>query len=64
MNVWDILILLAVAGMVGLAVLSLRKGKSSGCHGGGSCSCGCGSCAGCPGCAASQQNKKAKQGEQ
>lgn len=39
MNIWDILILLAVAGAAALAVRTLRGKKSS-----GGCSCGCGGC--------------------
>lgn len=37
MNLWDILILLAVAAMVLLAVRAMRNGRSG-------CNCGCGSC--------------------
>ena len=37
MNVWDILILLAVAGMVLLAVRAIRSGKAGGCHDCASC---------------------------
>ena len=33
MNLWDILILLAVAGLVYLAVRALRSGRSGACHG-------------------------------
>ena len=40
MNLWDILILLAVAGLVYLAVRAMRSGKSR-------CSCGCDSCTLC-----------------
>ena len=32
MNVWDILILLAVAGMLAAAII-IRTGKNKGCHG-------------------------------
>ena len=39
MNLWDVLILLLVAAAVLLALLSIRKGKTGGCHGG---------CSGCP----------------
>ena len=38
MNVWDILILLAVAGLLFLAVRTLRKSKAAGCSSCGSCS--------------------------
>ena len=44
MGLWDILILLAVGAMVGLAIRAMRSGRSGSCHGGGSCS---GNCAGC-----------------
>ena len=37
MNLWDVLILLAVGGAVLLAVRSVRKKKTG-------CSCGCGGC--------------------
>ena len=40
MNFWDILILLILAGVIVLALRTLRgKGKTGG------CSCGCGGCA-------------------
>lgn len=50
MNIWDILILLAVAAAVAGAIRVLRK---SGRRGG--CSCGCG---GCPGCGKEARNGK------
>ena len=51
MNLWDILILLAVGVMVLLAVRAIRSGNAGGCHGGAGCSCG-GSCDNCTqGCA-------------
>ena len=44
MNLWDILILLAVAGLAALGIfLHLRRKKS----GRDCCSCGCGSCTLC-----------------
>ena len=46
MNIWDILILLAVAGMLLLAVRAIRSGNAGGCHGGSGCSCG-GNCSAC-----------------
>ena len=39
MNVWDVLILLAVAGMIALAVRAIRGGKKR-----GGCGCGCEGC--------------------
>ena len=56
MNVWDILILLAVAAIVLAAVRQIRKPRS------GCCSTGCdGNCAGCggacPRCAQTEQQK-------
>ena len=54
MNLWDILILLAVGAMVLLAVRAIRKGRAGGCHGGAGCRCGggCGDCPrDCAGCA-------------
>ena len=49
MNLWDILILAAVAGMLLLAVRALRSGKAGGCHDYRSCSGDCAACAhGCP----------------
>ncbi len=49
MNLWDILILAAVAGMLLLAVRALRSGKAGGCHDCRSCSGDCAACAhGCP----------------
>ena len=44
MNVWDLLILLAVAGMVLLAVRAIRKGGAGSCHKGAGCGCGCEGC--------------------
>ena len=44
MNVWDILILLAVAGMVLLAVRAIRSGKAGGCHDCASCGGNCAAC--------------------
>ena len=45
MNVWDILILLAVAGALFLAVRGMRRARKSGkCCGCGACSCGCADC--------------------
>jgi len=41
MNLWDILILLAVAGAVILGLVRARGRRRSG---GSCCSCGCGSC--------------------
>ena len=32
MNLWDILILLAVAAMVVLAIRAIRSGRAGGCH--------------------------------
>jgi hypothetical protein len=43
MNLWDIIILLAVSGAVVLAVRSLRRGKKAGCC--GTCSCCASGCA-------------------
>ena len=40
MNIWDILILLILAGIIALALRALRGKKRS-----GGCSCGCGGCA-------------------
>ena len=51
MNVWDILILLLVAGLIGLALWQLRSRK-------GGCSCGCAACEtkkSCPACAAREK---------
>ena len=39
MNIWDILILIAVAALLALAVFFLRKNKAAG---------GCSSCGSCP----------------
>lgn len=39
MNIWDILILLAVAAAVGIALRVIRGKKKT-----GGCSCGCGGC--------------------
>ncbi len=57
MNVWDVLILLAIFAVAGLGWRRLRR-KGSSCHGaGGGCAgcSGCGGgrtgCAGCSGCA-------------
>ena len=52
MNFWDILILLAMAGIIALALRAMRgKGKTGG------CSCGCSGCAkDCP----ARQEEKAK----
>ena len=51
MNVWDILILLAVGVMVYFAVRAIRGGKAGSCHKGGSCSACCENCAvGCDHC--------------
>ncbi len=48
MNIWDILILLAVAGTAALGLLWKRKRKRAG----KSCCSGCsGNCSLCPGCA-------------
>ena len=47
MNIWDILILLAVAAMLLLAVRAIRGGKAGSCHKGGGCSCGCENCPAC-----------------
>ena len=41
MNVWDIIILLIIAGIIAGAILLIRGKKNSGCH--GSCS-DCASC--------------------
>ncbi len=52
MNVWDVLILLAVAALIFLAVRAIRGGRA-GCSCGGSCSGGCGGCpkrGSCTGC--------------
>ena len=43
-NIWDILILLAVAGLVVLAVRAIRGGRAGSCHSAGGC---CGDCASC-----------------
>ena len=40
MNIWDILILLILAGIIALALRALRGKKRS-----GGCSCGCAGCA-------------------
>ncbi len=45
MNVWDILILLAVGVMVYFAVRAIRGGKAGSCHKGVSCSGCCENCA-------------------
>ncbi len=47
MNVWDVLILLAVAALVLLAVRAIRRGGSGSCHGGSSCHGCSGNCANC-----------------
>ena len=47
MNIWDILILLAVAAMLLLAVRAVRGGEAGSCHKGGGCSCGCENCPAC-----------------
>ena len=40
MNIWDILILLAVGALVLLALRAVRRGKTGGCHDcGGACAC-------------------------
>ena len=40
MNIWDILILLAVGAMLLLALRAMRRGKAGGCHDcGGQCAC-------------------------
>ena len=44
MNIWDILILLAVAGLVLLAVRAICGGRAGSCHSAGGC---CGDCASC-----------------
>ncbi len=41
MNIWDVIILAAVAAAVVFAVIRMRKRKGSGCHT---------SCSGCEGC--------------
>ncbi|MBQ7519270.1 MAG: FeoB-associated Cys-rich membrane protein [Clostridia bacterium] len=48
MNTWDIVILLAVIGLIAAALLRMRKRKAV-----GKCSCGC--CDGCGGCKAQEQ---------
>ena len=45
MNVWDILILLAVGVMVYFAVRAIRSGKAGSCHDCASCNHNCASCA-------------------
>ena len=45
----DIVLLLAVAGILALAVRGYRKGRKN-----GGCSCGSGGCAGCTGCGSGQ----------
>lgn len=44
MNIWDILILLLVAGLVFLALRAIRSGKSGGCHHGSACDHNCAAC--------------------
>ncbi|MBR3742806.1 MAG: FeoB-associated Cys-rich membrane protein [Clostridia bacterium] len=43
MNIWDILIMLAVAGAVVLGIRRMRRRKAGGCG----CGCGCDGCHGC-----------------
>ena len=57
MNIWDILILLAVAGLVALAVRAIRSGKSGGCHSAGGCCGDCASCAMEQGCDKKKEKK-------
>ena len=45
MNVWDILILLAVGVMIYFAVRAIRSGKAGSCHDCASCNHNCASCA-------------------
>ena len=44
MNIWDVLILLAVAAAVFFAVRAIRKGNAGGCHNCSGCSGNCGGC--------------------
>jgi len=61
MNIWDILILLVVAGMVFLALRAIR-GRKGGCSCGSSecCSCagGCEKCAAQAACKAEKEEQK------
>lgn len=41
MNIWDVVVFAAVAGVVGLAVWRMVRNRKKG---KGGCSCGCGSC--------------------
>ena len=50
MNLWDILILLTIAGILVIAVLSARKRKLSGKNHCGSCCQSCGLCREKPDC--------------
>ena len=44
MNVWDVLILLAVAVMIFFALRAIRGGKAGSCHDCSSCSGNCSAC--------------------
>ena len=47
MNIWDILILLAVAALVALAIRAIRGGKAGVCHDCSSAGCCAGGCEHC-----------------